>query len=406
MYKIKNLIEKKSKHKSYKRSELNFIVDSYIKNQISDIHMTEWLKSIIKYDMTFDETSYYTDAIIKSGNKIRFDNLDGYIVDKHSTGGIGDKVSLILGPILAACGCYVPMIVGRMLAHTGGTLDKLESIEGYNGLIELEKFKKIVRDTGISIIGQTSEICPADGKIYNLRGRTNTVSSLPLICGSIMSKKIAEGINGLVLDIKTGNGAFIKKSSEAEKLGNLLSKIGKKFGVDVKYIQSNMDQPLGKYAGLLCEVKESIDCLKGRGDIDMMNLTFKLAEEALSLSKIRDKKLIFKVIEDGSALEIFNKMIHSHGGNFLKTYHSYKYHKTIKSSKKGLFKYINMIKIGEAVNFLTITNGKTDINAGIKFYKKNNQHIDKNDHIMKIFSNNKKNINIANQMLKGSFTIS
>ena len=194
--------------------------------------------------------------------KVEFDSLDGYVIDKHSTGGVGDKVSLILGPVLVACGCFVPMVVGRHLGHTGGTLDKLESIPGYNGLINLDKFKKIVEKVGISIIGQTNEICPADRKIYSLRDKTNTIASLPLICGSIMSKKISEGIHGLVLDIKYGNGAFLETKKDGQRLGKLLSLIGKKFNVDVKYLGTDMNQPLGNFSGLNCEVIESIDCLE------------------------------------------------------------------------------------------------------------------------------------------------
>ncbi|MAV93649.1 MAG: thymidine phosphorylase [Candidatus Marinimicrobia bacterium] len=209
MFDIHNLILKKKNHQPYNSSELEFIVKSYLTGHINNDDMTSWLKTIFNYGMGTDETVHYTKSIINSGEKIKFHNIDGYIIDKHSTGGIGDKVSLILGPILAACGCYVPMVVGRFLGHTGGTLDKLESIPGYNGLIEIKQFKKIVKKVGISIIGQTDEICPADRKIYALRGETNTVASLPLICGSIMSKKIAEGIQGLVLDIKYGNGAFL-----------------------------------------------------------------------------------------------------------------------------------------------------------------------------------------------------
>ena len=221
---------------------------------------------------------------INSGEKLDFNYLDGYIIDKHSTGGVGDKVSMILGPILAACGCYVPMIVGRFLGHTGGTLDKLESLPGYDGLLSKERFKKIVKNVGISIIGQTDEICPADRKIYSLRGKTDTVASFPLICGSIMSKKIAEGIQGLVLDIKIGNGAFIKNENEAKKLGELLSLIGKKFDINVNYLHSDMSQPLGKYAGLSCEISECVDALNNQGAKDLMEIVFKLGEIAITMA--------------------------------------------------------------------------------------------------------------------------
>ena len=209
-----SLVQNKNNSQTHTNDQISFIVNSYLRNKISDGEMTKWLKAVYENGMNINETVFYTNSIIQSGQRIVFDNIDGFIIDKHSTGGVGDKVSLILGPILAACGCYVPMIVGRHLGHTGGTLDKLESIPGYDGLISSKRFKQIVKDVGISIIGQTDEICPADRKIYMLRGKTDTVASFPLICGSIMGKKIAEGIQGLVLDIKIGNGAFIKDAKE------------------------------------------------------------------------------------------------------------------------------------------------------------------------------------------------
>ena len=190
MLDIQKLINNKKINQFHNSKEINFIVKSYLNDKINDQDMAAWLKEIFDNGMSINETIFYTDSIINSGQKIKFDNLDGYVLDKHSTGGIGDKVSLILGPILAACGIYVPMVVGRHLGHTGGTLDKLESIPGYNGLIDINSFKKNVKNVGISIIGQTNEICPADRKIYSLRDKTDTIASLPLICGSIMSKKI------------------------------------------------------------------------------------------------------------------------------------------------------------------------------------------------------------------------
>ena len=212
-FNISSLIKSKKLSEKHTKEEIDFIINSYTLNKIKNETMYKWIKEVYDNGMDYMEVTYYTNAIINSGQIIKFNNPKGYIVDKHSTGGIGDKVSLILGPILAACGCYVPMIVGRSLGHTGGTLDKLESIPGYNGLLNIEKFKQIVDDIGISIIGQTDEICPADKKIYALRDKSNLIASFPLICGSIMGKKIAEGIDGLVLDIKAGNGAFMESES-------------------------------------------------------------------------------------------------------------------------------------------------------------------------------------------------
>ena len=403
---IESLIKDKLNSKDHNTSDIDYIVNSYLDNKISDVEMTSWLKAVFNNGMNIDETIAYTSSIVNSGTKIEFNNLDGYIVDKHSTGGIGDKVSIILGPILAACNCYVPMIVGRHLGHTGGTLDKLESIPGYNGLLSTNRFQEIVKNVGISIIGQTDEICPADRKIYTLRGQTNTVASFPLICGSIMSKKIAEGIQGLVLDIKTGNGAFIPDSKEAKKLGNLLSLIGKEFDVDVKYATTDMNQPLGNYAGLLCEVYESIKCLKGDGPKDLMDVIFHLGEIALTMAgQDNPRKRMVEVINDGSAFEILCKMIFEHGGDYKKINFNYTNSIDIKSSDEGYLKYIDTKKIGSIINFLTISNDRLDNNAGIKFFKKNGDSVKQGDIICRIFSGSNKIIESIINQIKETYTI-
>ena len=406
MFNINNLIHDKNSAKFHTEEQIDYIVKSYLRNDISNEKMTEWLKAVFNNNMNIEETAFYTKSIINSGEKIKFNNLNGYIIDKHSTGGIGDKVSLILGPILAACDCYVPMIVGRHLGHTGGTLDKLESIYGYNGLLSKDKFINIVKNIGISIMGQTDEICPADRKIYSLRGKTNTVASLPLICGSIMSKKIAEGIDGLVLDIKVGHGAFINDIQEANKLGDLLKLIGSQFGVDVKYIHSDMNQPLGHYAGLLCEIVESIESLKGNGPQDLMKVVFELGTIALNMAGKNDAMIKMQnVINDGSALELFYKMIFEHGGDVKKINVKYKYNLEIRSEKEGKFRYTDTKKIGSAVNYLNILNGKKDINSGFKFFINNNDYIKKGDLIMRIFGNYKNSIEHASDLIKDSYNI-
>ena len=406
MLNIKDLILDKKKNNSHNSSEIDFIISSYLKNKISDQYMTDWLKEILKNGMSNDETFLYTKSIINSGERINFDSLNGYVIDKHSTGGIGDKVSLILGPILAACGCYVPMVVGRFLGHTGGTLDKLESINGYNGFLELNEFKKIVKNVGISIIGQTDQICPADRKIYALRDKTNTVASFPLICGSIMSKKIAEGIQGLILDIKTGNGAFISSDEEGEKLGELLSFIGSQFNLKVKYLTTDMNQPLGNFAGLKCEIIESIESLKGNGPKDLMNIVMKLGKEALTIAKIpNSKEKITGAINDGSALEIFYNMISEHKGNLNDIDLSYKYNIDITAERDGIFNFLNTKKIGDAINFITLLNGKKDVNAGAEFFVKNGSHINQGDIILRFFSNNSSNLEIAKKLIHQSYII-
>lgn len=406
MLDIQKLINNKKNNKFHNSTEINFIVKSYLNDQINNEDMTLWLKEIFDQGMNINETIFYTNAIINSGQKIIFDNLDGYILDKHSTGGVGDKVSLILGPILAACGCYVPMVVGRYLGHTGGTLDKLESIPGYNGLIDINSFKRNVKNIGISIIGQTDEICPADRKIYALRDKTNTIASLPLICGSIMSKKISEGIQGLVLDIKYGNGAFLESKEEGQKLGELLSLIGSKFNVDVKYLGTSMNQPLGNFSGLSCEIIESIDCLNGKGPDDLMKVVYNLGKVAFSLAKINNaEEKMLNVINNGKAYEVFEKMIYEHGGDLNSLHCNYSYSIDIKAKESGELQFINTKKIGEAINFINILNGEKDNNSGAEFFKKNNDKINKGDVILKLFSNNMDNLRVAEKLVYESYTI-
>ncbi|MBI72541.1 MAG: thymidine phosphorylase [Candidatus Marinimicrobia bacterium] len=406
MIDFQELIKYKKNNKFYSSKEISFIVQSYLNDEIDDKNMTLWLKEIFEYGMNIDETVLYTESIINSGEKVEFDNLDGYVIDKHSTGGVGDKVSLILGPILVACGCFVPMVVGRHLGHTGGTLDKLESIPGYNGLIDLDKFKKIVKKVGISIIGQTNEICPADRKIYSLRDKTNTIASLPLICGSIMSKKISEGIHGLVLDIKYGNGAFLETKKEGQRLGELLSLIGKNFNVDVKYLGTDMTQPLGNFSGLNCEVIESIYCLRGRGPDDLMDVVFKLGRVACSLAKIdNSKQKMIDVINNGKAYEIFEKMVYEHGGDINSINCDYTDCIEIKAYESGNIKFIDTKKIGDAVNYINKLKGTRDNNSGAEFFKKNNDKISKGDVILRLFSNDLNNLKIGERLVRESYII-
>jgi len=400
------LIKYKRNNKFYNSKEISFIVQSYLNDNIDEENMTLWLKEIFKYGMNIDETVLYTESIINSGEKVEFDSLDGYVIDKHSTGGVGDKVSLILGPILVACGCFVPMVVGRHLGHTGGTLDKLESIPGYNGLINLDKFKKIVKKVGISIIGQTNEICPADRKIYSLRDKTNTIASLPLICGSIMSKKISEGIHGLVLDIKYGNGAFLETKKDGQRLGKLLSLIGKKFNVDVKYLGTDMNQPLGNFSGLNCEVIESIDCLKGRGPDDLMDVVFELGRIACSLARIdNSKQKMIDVINNGKAYEIFEKMVYEHGGDINRINCDYTDCIDIKANESGNIEFIDTKKIGDAVNYINKLKGTRDNSSGAEFFKKNNDKVSKGDVILRLFSNDLNTLKIGERLVKESYII-
>jgi len=409
-----SITKKKQNGTILSQSEIEFIIQGYIAGTINDDDMTNWLKAVFQQGMTHKETMDYTQNMIESGAQLDFSHLNGYVVDKHSTGGVGDKVSMILGPLLAACGCYIPMVSGRGLGHTQGTIDKLESIPGYCSSLSLTQFKRIVEEAGISIIAQTEEICPADSKIYALRDITDTVASFPLICGSIMSKKIAEGIEGLVLDIKVGNGAFIRTLSEAKKLGALMQDVGKHYGIHVSICYTGMDQPLGNTAGLWCEVMESIECLKGNGPDDIMSIVFHLGKEALTLAKIHNAEPLLKTaISDGSALDKFRHMVSAHGGNLgsmdnPKTYKPL-YQKEVLAESEGYICYMDTLNLGKGVVYLgggrIQKRDKLDPTVGIVWHKKTGDAVVTGEPIMTYFCSDKDKFERCKLYFKGRIRI-
>jgi len=404
------LIKHKRESREHSKEDIQLIVNSFVDGSVPNYQIAAWLMAVYLNGMTNLETAFYTQSLTNSGKKIKFNNLNGPIVDKHSTGGVGDKVSLILGPILAACNCYVPMIVGRGLGHTGGTLDKLESISNYNGFLSVDKFKNIVKDIGVSIIGQTNEICPADKKIYALRDLTATIESNPLICGSILSKKIAEGINYLVMDIKVGNGAFMKNVDQAKTLGEYLKNVGEQSNLKINYSVTDMNQPLGNYSGLMCEVVESINTLKGNGPQDLKEVTFHLAEKCLLLSGVENaRQKIIDVINNGSAYEKFEKMIFAHGGKIKSISLNPSSNKIIKSSEEGYLNIIDTKRIGMAIIELGAGRKKiedtVDSQAGIRFFKKHGDMVKKNEPIFEVFSSDKNKIKVAHKMINQSIQI-
>ena len=391
---------------SHKSGQIDNFIQSYLNNEIEDSQLAAWLMAVCFNGMSKHELDEYVSTIINSGEQLDFSYLDGFIVDKHSTGGVGDKVSLIVAPILAACNCYVPMIVGRSLAHTGGTLDKLESIIGYEGDIDIHKFQKNVKDNGLSIIGQNKDICPADKYIYSIRDVTSTIKSLPLICASIISKKKAEGINGLILDIKVGNGAFMKTLKEAEELGKALINLGNSLSIESKYIITDMNQPLGRKSGLWCEVEESIDFLKNfKRDPDLNEIIYKICTIALKMSKqSNEHNLIEGSITSGKAYEFFEKMIKSHKGNLKDSYLSNKpkYEYILKSPEKGYLSKIDTEKLGyilvEIGGGRKKSTDKIDPSCGLSIYKKINQKIEKNEPLIRIFGSNQSKIENVKKM--------
>lgn len=314
------IIKRKRDGFSLTREEIVFSIKGYTTGEIPDYQMSAFLMAVLLKGMNKDETMYLTDAMLNTGRTFDLSKIPGRKIDKHSTGGVGDKVSLILAPLVASLGVTVPMVSGRGLGHTGGTLDKLESIPGFRTDLNYEEFYKILENIGVGIMGQTEEIAPADKSIYSLRDVTGTVESIPLITASILSKKLAEGIDGLVLDVKCGKGAFMKELKDAEALATSITSVAKGFGEKCVSLITNMDQPLGNYVGNSLEVIESIECLKGDGPQDLMEVTLAMGREMLVMGeKARDRDeamgMLDAAIKSGRALDIFRKMIELQGGN-------------------------------------------------------------------------------------------
>lgn len=396
--------------------EIQFMVAGFTAGTIPDYQMSSLLMAIFFRGMNESETNTLTECMFKSGAVIDLSKIKKMKVDKHSTGGVGDKTSLILGPIVAAAGVPVPMISGRGLGHTGGTLDKLESIPGFKINLTLDEFVHTLMKIGICFIGQTAEICPADKKIYALRDVTATVESLPLICASIMSKKIAEGSDGLVLDVKYGSGAFIKDPVKAKMLATNLMAIGKTYGKKVCAILSQMDQPLGRFAGNSLEVYESLEILKNHRFIgshgrdlyaETRNLSLELAalmlhltgrEENLESARLHAEHLLIS----GAALKKFEELIAAHGGR-LKNLQFSKNTYVVKSPDCGFIDYMDTEKIGTACILIGAGRSKMedqiDPTAGIEFHAKIGDALKEGDPLFTLYGENTEAFMEAEQAL-------
>lgn len=313
-------IRKKRDGLDLTRREIEALVNAYTKGDVPDYQVSAWLMAVVLRGMTRPETAALTDAMLRSGEVLDLSSLPAKKVDKHSTGGVGDKTSLVLAPLAAAAGVAVPMISGRGLGHTGGTLDKLEAIPGFNVNLSVTDFRRVLETCGCAMIGQTAEIAPADRKLYALRDVTGTVESPYLICASIMSKKLAEGIDALVLDVKTGSGAFMKSERDAAFLAELMVETGERMGKQVMALITDMDQPLGNMIGNAMEVVEVVDILRGSGPEDLRELCLHLAGWMLYLggaskTVAEGKQISGQVISSGKALDKFRRMVQLQGGN-------------------------------------------------------------------------------------------
>jgi pyrimidine-nucleoside phosphorylase len=417
---IVELIKKKRDGKVFNADEMKFLINEFTGGKIPDYQFSSLLMAIYLKGMNTDETAALTNSMLNSGKIINLTSLKWKKVDKHSTGGVGDKTSLIIAPIVASTGIYVPMISGRGLGHTGGTLDKLESIPGFRTDLSLSESMKILKKCGAILIGQTEEIAPADKMIYALRDVTATVESIPLITASIMSKKLAEGIDGLVLDIKTGNGAFMKSHKDSIALANSLINTVKSFDKKVIAFITDMNQPLGNYIGNWLEVYESIQVLKGNVKNDLYLLSTKLAGAMIFLGKkaktLEQGEQISKdKIENGDAFNKFLEIVELQGGNIdyvnnPEKYPKSKFKKNVKSIRSGFICELNTYQIGMASLELGAGRRKKDDvidpKAGIVFYKKNGGQVKKGEAVCELYSDSKSKIKLAEEMIIDSINIS
>ncbi|MDS3931955.1 pyrimidine-nucleoside phosphorylase [Staphylococcus epidermidis] len=398
-----DIIEKKRDGKSLKREEIEFFVNGYTHGEVPDYQASSLAMAIFFQDMNDEERAALTMSMVNSGEKIDLSDINGIKVDKHSTGGVGDTTTLVLAPLVAAVGVPVAKMSGRGLGHTGGTIDKLESVKGFNVEISEKDFIKLVNDNQVAVIGQSGNLTPADKKLYALRDVTGTVNSIPLIASSIMSKKIAAGADAIVLDVKTGSGAFMKTLDDAEALAHAMVRIGNNVGRNTMAIISDVSQPLGNAIGNALELKEAIATLKGNGPKDLTELVLTLgsqmvvlAEQATSLDEAR--QMLIDAIKTGKALNKFKTFLSNQGGDDSivdspEKLPSAKYQVEFKAKKDGYITEIIANEIGVASMMLgagrQTKEDVIDLGVGIVLNKKVGEHVEKGENILTIHTNTK-----------------
>jgi pyrimidine-nucleoside phosphorylase len=414
-----DLIRKKRDSGEHSHEEIEFLISGYTRGEIPDYQMAAWLMSAWIRGLSRGETTALTHAMLHSGEVLDLSSLPGKKVDKHSTGGVGDKTSLILAPIVAAGGLIVPMLSGRGLGHTGGTLDKLESIPGFNTNLSLKEFRQVLGECGMALIGQTAEIAPADKKIYALRDATSTVENKGLICASIMSKKLAEGLDALVLDVKTGSGAFMKREEDAVGLAELMVDAGQNMGKKMVALITDMDQPLGRAAGHANEIVECIEVLNGKGPADLRELSvelsawmFYLGEKTESVEEGR--KLAERMISTGEAREKFKQCIRLQGGDERVINEPELLPKAVsdidvKSSVSGTLVATNCEQFGIALAMLgggrETKEDRIDHAVGLEFHKKIGERVEKGEPLATIHYNSDAKLTEAKSIVMESFVI-
>lgn len=417
-----DLIDKKKKGLEHSREEIQYIIDSIMNGNAEDYQVSAWLMAVYFKGMTLDETACFTEAIINSGEKIDLSSLRGncpHVADKHSTGGVGDKITLILIPLLAACGVPIAKLSGRGLGHTGGTIDKLESIPNFKTDLSIEELISKVKEYGLAIGAQTKQLTPADGKLYALRDVTATVDAIPLIASSVVSKKIASGADYVVLDVKYGSGAFLKTPEEACELAewmvNIAAKLNKKFHAVI----TSMEQPLGRAIGNAIEVIESLEFLKGKMPADLKELTYEMAALTLTTvqkanSKEEAYSLLDTAIESGYALDYFKKLVDSQGGktDVIDNYRFFpqpNYAYQLIAEQEGFVQNVDAYKTAYACKILGAGREKKtdeiDYSAGIYLNKIQGEWVKQGEVLATLYANNPDKIETAMNTMKEAYTI-
>jgi len=414
-----DIIIKKRNGEALSEEEISFIVDGYVKGDIPDYQMSALLMAIYFRGMNLEEIINLTRKMAYSGKVLDLSSIPGIKIDKHSTGGVGDKTTLVFAPLIASMGYPVAKMSGRSLGHTGGTIDKLESIPGFKTSMKDEEFIKQVKEIGIAIVGQTEDLVPADKKIYALRDVTGTVDSIPLIASSVMSKKIASGSDVIILDVKVGKGAFIKDINSARELAKIMVGIGKGFGKRIVAVLSQMDQPLGFAVGNSLEIVEAIETLKGGGPKDLKELIVTLGVETLKLigdykNEDEAKDKILEHLNSGKALLKFREMVKAQGGD-VKIIDDYspllnaKVQKEIYSLEGGYVEDIDAHKVALSVMALGAgrdkKEDKIDLSVGIRLYKKVGDKIEKNEPIVTFYANEVERLKKAQEIFKEAIKI-
>jgi pyrimidine-nucleoside phosphorylase len=415
-----DLIHKKRDGDTLTQEEIQFIIQGYTKGTIPDYQMSAWAMTIFFQGMTAEETAHLTMAMVESGDQIDLSSIEGIIVDKHSTGGVGDTTTLVLAPLVASCGVPVAKMSGRGLGHTGGTIDKLESFQGFSVELENQAFIELVNKNKLALVGQSGNLTPADKKLYALRDVTSTVDTIPLIASSIMSKKIASGADAIVLDVKVGSGAFMKSTERAKELAQAMVDIGTEVGRQTIAVISDMNQPLGRAIGNALEIKEAIDTLQGIGPEDLEELCLTLGSHMLCLAmKAKDqteaRAMLKEKINNGEALQKLVQFVQAQGGDPSQVLQpeklpQAKYQVEVQSPKAGFVHFIEAEEIGNLAMLIgagrPTKEAHIDLAVGIVLHKKVGDAVEKGDSLATLHLNTENDHDVQKKKLVQAYTLS